>query len=111
MGATAAEHGEAPTGASEDRVRVGTSVREILVRLWPYFMRRKLAFVISIGAVCTGAVCGRLAILLFGRVIDLGISRGDRSFILYATGGFFVLQAVGAAMEYVQSYVFASTLR
>lgn len=90
----------------EDRVRVGTSIREVLVRLWPYFMRRKLAFTLSVSAVFAGAIAGRLAVFVFGYAIDQGVGKGDRGIIGLATVAYFLLLGGGALMEFVQGYVF-----
>lgn len=92
----------------EDKVRSGTSIREVLVRLWPYFMRRKLAFFSSIAAVAVGAIAGRLAVFVFGKVIDSGVSLSDRNMILLATLGYAILLVTSALMDYVQAYVFAT---
>jgi ATP-binding cassette subfamily B multidrug efflux pump len=90
----------------EDKVRVGTSVREILVRLWPYFMRRKLSFFGSILAVATGVAASRYAVILFGQVIDNGIKRNDRDYLLLATGGYFLLLLTSTLTDYIQMRVF-----
>ncbi len=90
----------------EDKVRVGTSVREILVRLWPYFMRRKAAFFISIGAVFLGAAAARLAVSVFGYAIDHGVLQKNRDVVVLAAIGYFVLLSSGAVMDFVQGYVF-----
>lgn len=90
----------------EDKVRVGTSVREILVRLWPYFMRRKFAFFGSIFAVALGVAASRYAVIVFGHVIDNGIKKNDRDYLLLATVGYFLLLFTGIVTDYIQARVF-----
>lgn len=90
----------------EDKVRVGTSIAEIFVRLWPYFMRRKLSFFVSISAVALGAAAGRLAVLVFGKAIDSGVAQNNRDVILLAAVGYFLLLSTSALMEFIQAYVF-----
>jgi ATP-binding cassette subfamily B multidrug efflux pump len=91
-----------------DNVRIGTSLWEILVRLWPYFMRRKFAFFGSILAVATGAAAARCAVLVFGYVIDTGIQKNERGIILYAAIAYFLLLTTNALMDYIQGYVFGT---
>lgn len=91
----------------EDKVRVGTSVLEILIRLWPYFMRRKFAFFLSIAAVFCGAAAARLAVVVFGYAIDHGVLQKNRDVVVLAALGYFVLLVGVAIMDYVQGYVFA----
>ena len=90
----------------EDKVRVGTSIREILVRLWPYFMRRKVQFGFSILAVFLGAGAARLAVVVFGLVIDRGVLKNDHCFVAMAIIGYFLLQVGGTLMDYLQMVVF-----
>ncbi len=90
----------------EDKVRVGTSIREILVRLWPYFMRRKVQFGFSILAVFLGAGAARLAVVVFGLVIDRGVLKNDHGFVAMAIIGYFLLQVGGTLMDYLQMVVF-----
>lgn len=89
-----------------DKVRVGTSIREIMTRLWPYFMRRKLAFAISIGSVFLGAAVARAAVFVFGYAIDHGVAMNDRTVVMYAAVGYLILTSTSALMDYVQAYVF-----
>jgi ATP-binding cassette, subfamily B, multidrug efflux pump len=90
----------------EDKVRVGTSIREIMVRLWPYFMRRKLQFFGSIAAVFAGAAAARLAVVVFGLAIDRGVLKNDRDVVAMAAIAYLILQVGGTLMEYLQQVVF-----
>jgi ATP-binding cassette subfamily B multidrug efflux pump len=90
----------------QDHLRVGTSIFEIFVRLWPYFMRRKLAFFTSIAAVALGATAGRVAVLVFGHAIDSSKDPNYRQIIVFAAIGYFLLLTTSALMDFVQSYVF-----
>lgn len=90
----------------EDRVRVGTSIKEIFVRLWPYFMRQKLAFFFSIFTVFAAAAAARLAVVVFGYAIDQGVLKTNHGVIMMAAIGYLLLQVGGVFMEFLQLYVF-----
>lgn len=90
----------------EDSVRVGTTIVEIMKRLWPYFMRRKLAFFTSIGAVFLAAAAARYAVVVFGYAIDRGVLQNDRGVVLMAVLAYLFLQVGGTFMEYLQMLVF-----
>ncbi|RYZ70680.1 MAG: ABC transporter ATP-binding protein, partial [Proteobacteria bacterium] len=90
----------------EDKVRVGTSIREIMIRLWPYFMRRKLAFFGSIAAVFVGAGAARLAVVVFGLAIDKGILKNDRDVVAMAAIAYLLLQVGGTFVEYIEQVIF-----
>lgn len=91
----------------EDRVRSGTTIREMIGRLWPYFMRQKTLFFTTLGAVFATAVAARVAVTLFGYAIDHGVIANNRHVVLFVAGAYFALETGRCFMSFLHSYLFA----
>jgi ATP-binding cassette subfamily B multidrug efflux pump len=91
----------------EDNVRVKTTLREVLQRLWPFFMRQRVLFFSILAAVFAVAASARLAVNIFGRAIDDGILKNDRNVIIWATSAYFLLEVGRNVMTFLQSYFFS----
>lgn len=95
------------TGQSADLVGVKIGVYGMLKRLWPYFMRRKWRFFLTIAAVFLVALAGRLAVTLFGYAIDHGLREKSRSVIIVIAAIYFVSEAIRCYLTYLQNSLFA----
>lgn len=91
----------------EDKVRAKTTLMEILIHLWPHFMKQKLLFFATLGAIFAVAAAARLSVTLFGYAIDNGILQNDRHYILVIAGAYFLLEAGRTFMAFLHSYLFA----
>jgi ATP-binding cassette subfamily B multidrug efflux pump len=91
----------------EDRVRIGTTLYEMMRHLWPYFMRQKLLFWLTLVCVFTVAAAGRLTITVFGWAIDNGILKKDPQVVAWAAVAFAVLAIGRCYMTFLQAYLFA----
>ncbi len=91
----------------EDDVRPSTTVAELIVRLWPHFMRRKTLFFTTLVAVFAVAAAGRAAVSLFGIAIDDGLVKDRRDVVVAAAVAYFLLELGRCFMTFLHSYLFA----
>ena len=91
----------------EDRVRIGTTLAELMVHLWPYFMKQKLLFFVSIAAVVIVATAGRLTVTVFGYAVDHGIIGHNVTIVLWAAFIYGVLAIARCYFTFLQNYLFA----
>jgi ATP-binding cassette subfamily B multidrug efflux pump len=91
----------------EDEVKSRTTIREVIRRLWPYFMKQKLLFFTTLASVFAVAAAARCAVALFGYAIDNGILKSDRGIIMMAAIGYAILETSRITMEFFESYLFS----
>jgi ATP-binding cassette subfamily B protein len=91
----------------DDEVKTNITVWQLLVRLWPHFMRQKTLFFVTLAAVAGLAAVGRLCVTIFGIAIDSGIAKKDMNTIAFAALAFFALEVGRSYMLFLHSYLFA----
>ncbi len=84
---------------SRDQLQNGLGVFGLLKRLAIYFKPEKLACIAIAILVVINALIGRAIVVLFGIAIDRGLIAKDPEFLLYAAGGYFVLEAVMMSLQ------------
>jgi ATP-binding cassette subfamily B protein len=92
----------------EDKVRSGTTLTEVLKRLWPHFMKQKVRFFSTIAAVFALVIGGRLTIFAFAYAIDHGVNGQNRNIIVIAAICYLFLEINNGLMEFTQNYLFAT---
>lgn len=103
MSAQTASHDE----YREDKVRAGTTLKEVFVRLWPYFMRQKALFFGTIIAVFATVAAHRLSVTVIGLLIDDGIIQKNQQVVVTAIIAYFLLEAGATFMDYLHQMMFA----
>ncbi|MCM2282585.1 MAG: ABC transporter ATP-binding protein/permease [Bdellovibrionaceae bacterium] len=96
-----------PSAYSEDQVKVKITLGELLLRLWPYFMRQKASFTLVILAVVGLAITGRLIPTVFGHAIDEGILKNRTDVLLGMALVYIALEVFKAFMMFTHSYLFS----
>ena len=91
----------------EDLVRTGTTIRELLLHLWPYFMRQRAKFYFSLVVVLAVAASGRLTVTLFGYAIDHGILKQDSHVVVMCAAAFLALAVARCYLTFLQSFLFS----
>jgi ATP-binding cassette subfamily B multidrug efflux pump len=91
----------------EDTVRSGTTLREVLRRLWPFIVRQKALALTTIVAVLALAGAARLGVTLFGMAIDEGLLKRDRDFIVMVALAYFLIEFGRMFMAFLHAYLFA----
>ncbi len=95
------------SGYSEDSVKVKIDPRELLRKLWPYFMRQKPLFALTLAAVAGLAVTGRLIPTVFGHAVDEGVLKNRTDTLLGMAAAYLGLEILKAFMMFAHSYLFA----
>ncbi|HVK61539.1 MAG TPA: ABC transporter ATP-binding protein [Bdellovibrionales bacterium] len=96
-----------PTLERGETIRSKTTMKDVVIRTWPYMKKQKLLLVGTMLAVVAFAAAGRLSITVFGIAIDSGILKQDYGVVKAAALGYFLLSAGGAFMDFLHSYMFA----
>src|SRR4051812_39552805 len=91
----------------DDAVKVKTSIADLIVKLWPYFMRQKGLFFATLAAVIVMAVSGRLVPTVFGYTIDKVVTGKREDLLIWCALAYFTLEAVGVLTMFLHSYLFS----
>lgn len=92
--------------ASEEQVNLDLGFLELLKKLWPYFIKQKVAFYSMALSVFMLAIVGRILPYIFGLAIDQGILKKNLPFVLQIAAGYFALEILKSFLLFAHRFLF-----